>query len=177
MSLTVNQPEPGPSKFHGPTFLRLDLPGRGTQPALWRWAVATIVAIGLSLLACAGLAAIAAHLLPAIAGYGHFQFADYSKLTIIGVFTACIGWLFVTWITTSGRRLYLAFGVLATIVSLAPDLWIPHLGQPPAGVTTLAVMHIALGVITYPSMVLIAPQRTPQPNRRQPNQERAANVF
>jgi hypothetical protein len=152
-------PEMRTGTLIGPQFLTLDMPGRTRQPSLWRWIVGTLAAIGLSLAACAALAAIATHLFPSTVGYGHFQFSDYSKLTIIGVFAACVGWPFVIWITSRARRLYLWLGILATVLSLAPDLWILHLGQPAVGVATLAVMHIALGIITYGGMVLIAPQR------------------
>lgn len=145
--------------FVGPRFLGLDLPGLSRQPSLWRWIVGTVVAIGLSLAACAGLVVIATHLFPSTIGYGHFGFSDYSKLTIIGVFIACVGWPFVVAITSRARWLYLWLGILATVISLAPDLWILHLGQPVAGVATLAVMHVALGIVTYGAMVLIAPQR------------------
>jgi hypothetical protein len=146
----------------GPRFLYLDLPGRGHLPSAWRWIIGTIVAIALSLAACGALVVVAVHLFPATAGYGHFQFSDYSKLTIIGVFVACLGWPFVAWFTSRARWLYLWLGILATVVSLAPDLWILHLGQPAAGVATLAVMHVALGIVTYLAMVLIAPQRSTQ---------------
>jgi hypothetical protein len=152
------------------SILRLDMPGRSNQPAWWRWLIGTVVAIGLSLVACTGLVAIATRLVPSTIGYGHFAFSDYSKLTILGVFVACVGWPFVIWITSRARRLYLWLGILAVVVSLAPDLWILHLGQPAAGVATLAVMHVALGVITYAAMVLIAPQRSP---RSKPDHARA----
>ena len=152
-------PEPGGTTLVGPRFLGLDLPGRTRLPSVWRWILGTIVAIALSLAACAGLVAVAVRLFPSTAGYGHFTFGDYSKLTIIGVFAACVGWPFVVWITSRARWLYLWLGIVATVVSLAPDLWLLHLGQPATGVATLAVMHVALGVITYGAMVLIAPQR------------------
>ena len=121
--------------------------------------LATILAVGACLLVCFGLAHLAILLDPTLAGYGHFRFADYSRLTIIGVVVACIGWPVVTWFTTSARRLYLGLAIAATVVSLAPDLWILHLGQPAAGVATLVVMHFALAVVTFPAMVLLAPQR------------------
>lgn len=98
---------------------------------------------------------------PALSGYGHFQFADYSKLTIIGVVIACAGWPAVAWLTTSARRIYLWLAIIVTVLSLAPDLWILHLGQPAKGVFTLVLMHLALAVITFPAMVFIAPQRAP----------------
>lgn len=148
----------GPALFR---VLRLDFPRGSAQPRLWRWIVGTIVAIGASLLLCAGLAAAAIAADPSLAGYGHFQFADYAKLTILGVFAACVGWPILTWLTTSGRILYLWAAILVVLASLLPDLWILHLGQPVAGVLTLMLMHVGLGVITYPAMVFIAPQRRP----------------
>jgi hypothetical protein len=78
----------------------------------------------------------------ALSGYGHFQFTDYNKLTIIGVVIA--GWPVVAWLTTSARRLYLLSAIIVTILSLAPNLWILHLGQPGKGVLTLVAMHFAL---------------------------------
>ena len=149
-------------EFYGPSVLRLDLPRGSAQPAAWRWVLATIAAVAASLLACFGLAHSAILLFPPLASYEHFQFTDYSKLTIAGVVAACVGWPLIAWFSSYGRRLYLWLGVLATVVSLAPDAWILHLGQPPAGVITLGIMHVALGVITVAAMVLLAPQRAPR---------------
>jgi len=144
----------------GPRFLDLDLPAGKAQPVWWRWILATVVAVGGSLAACFGLARLGVILFPSTAGYGHFTFSDYSKLTIIGVLVACVAWPMVTLVTSRGRRLFLWLAVLVTVVSLAPDAWILHLGQPPAGVAVLVVMHFALAVITYPALVLIAPQNS-----------------
>jgi hypothetical protein len=149
-----------PTRFYGPSVLRLDLPRGGAQPAAWRWILATVLAVGASLLACLGLAYIAVVLYPDLAGYGHFQFGDYSRLTIIGVIGACVGWPVVAWFTTRARRLYLWLAIVVTVVSLAPDAWILHTGQPPAGVATLIAMHFALALITYPAMVFLAPQKS-----------------
>jgi hypothetical protein len=155
----VSTPRTSPTRYFGPLILRLDLPRGTAQPSVWRWILATILAVGASLLACFGLAHLAVVLDPALAGYGHFQFGDYSRLTIIGVIAACVGWPIVTWFTTSARRLYLWLAIAVTVVSLAPDAWILHLGQPAAGVATLVVMHFALAVVTFPAMVFVAPQR------------------
>ena len=144
---------------YGPAFLRLDLPRGSAQPSVWRWSVGTILAVAASLLACFGLAHLASALYPALASYEHFQFADYSKLTIAGVIAACIGWPVVAWFSTRARVLYLWLAIAVTVVTFAPDVWILHLGQPAVGVATLVVMHLALAVITYPAMVFIAPQR------------------
>jgi Family of unknown function (DUF6069) len=146
-------------RFFGPAILRLDLPRGTAQPRAWRWVLGTIVAVGASLLACFGLAHLAVAIDPALSGYGHFQFSDYSKLTIIGVVVACAGWPILAWLTTRAGWLYLWSAIIVTVVSLAPDLWILHLGQPMGGVFTLVLMHFALAIITFPAMVLIAPQR------------------
>jgi hypothetical protein len=149
-----------PARFYGPSFLRLDVPRGRAQPSAWRWILATGTAVGASLLACLGLAHLAIAAFPALAGYGHFTFGDYSRLTILGVLAACVGWPIVTWFTTSGRRLYLWLAIAVTVVSLAPDAWILYLGQPAAGVATLVAMHVALAVITYPAVVFLAPQKS-----------------
>jgi hypothetical protein len=144
--------------FYGPSILRLDLPRGTAQPAASRWALATIAAVAVSLLACFALASAAILLFPQLSTYEHFQFGDYSKLTVLGVVAACVGWPVVAWFSSNGRRLYLWLGVLATVVSLAPDVWILHQGQPLIGVVTLAVMHVALGVATVAAILLLAPQ-------------------
>lgn len=147
------------ASFVGPAFLRFDLPRGSAQPRAWRWIVATMVSVAFSLAVCLVVARVASALDPALAGYGHFQFSDYSRLTILGVLGACIGWPIVCWLTTSAARFYLWAAIAVVLVSLAPDLWIWHLGQPAGGVLALMVMHIGLGIVTYPAMVLIAPQR------------------
>jgi hypothetical protein len=139
-------------------WLALDLPAGRAQPGAVRWVVATILAIGLSLAACRLLVIAGVALFPSTAGYGHFQFGDYAKLTIIGVLGASIAWPVVTFLTTRGSRLYLWLAIAVTVVGLAPDAWILHQGQPAAGVAVLVAMHFALAVITYPVLVFIAPQ-------------------
>jgi Family of unknown function (DUF6069) len=146
-------------EFIGPTVLRLDLPRGRAQPSWWRWILGTAVAIGGSLLICFVLVKLASTVDLGIAGYQHFEFSDYSRLTIIGVLAACVGWPVVTLLTTSARRIYLWAAIIVVVVSLAPDAWILHLGQPAAGIATLAAMHIGLGLVAYPAMVFIAPQR------------------
>ena len=140
-------------------FARLDLPRGTAQPSLARVLVATVVAVAGSMLACWLLAAAAVHLDPSLQGYDHFKFADYAKLGIPGVVVACAAWPVVTWFSSRARRIFLLLAVLVTVASFAPDLWIGIHGQPAAGVWTLVLMHVALLVVTYPALVLIAPQR------------------
>jgi hypothetical protein len=124
-----------------------------------RLAVSIVVAVGLSILACWGIAAVGVAIVPSMAGYEHFQFVDYSKLTIIGVVIAGLAWPVATLLSSDARRLYLLSAVVVVVVSFAPDLWILHGGQPIFGVAVLMVMHCALGVVTYPVIVYGAPQR------------------
>lgn len=138
---------------------RIDLPQGAAQPSVPRFILATIVAVAGSLIACWLLAAGAELLVPSTRGYEHFQFPDYAKLTIIGVVIACLAWPVVTWFSSSARRVFFVLAVLVTIASFAPDVWIGIHGQPAAGVLTLVLMHVALLAVTYPALVLIAPQR------------------
>jgi hypothetical protein len=151
--------EPARVRTVGPQFLSLDLPVGSAQPSWWRWIVATVVAVGASLAACFGLARLGVALFPSTAGYAHFAFSDYARLTVVGVLAACIAWPIVTLVTTRAGRLFFWLAVIVTIVSLAPDAWILHQGQPTDGVAVLIAMHFALALITYPALVFIAPQR------------------
>jgi hypothetical protein len=47
--------------------------------------------------------------------------------------------------------------VLVTLVLWLPDLYILVRGQPPRAVAVLMVMHLAIALITYNSLVRIAP--------------------
>jgi hypothetical protein len=135
---------------------RLDFAPKHRQPTAIRLVIAIAVSIGGSLAADAVLVAIGTRIFPSTKGYVHFQFADYGKLTIIGVAIACIGWPVVTRITSSPRWMFLRLAVLTTIVLWAPDLWILHKGQPGEAVGVLMVMHLAIALVTYNALVHIA---------------------
>jgi hypothetical protein len=141
------------------SFLRIDFPLGHAQPSVWRWLLATLIAVAGSVAACGVLVIVGESAFPATIGYVHFQFADYGKLTIIGVLFACCAWPFVTLVSSRARRLFLILAVLVTLVSFAPDAWILHEGQPAEAVSILIAMHVALAVITYPALVFVAPQR------------------
>jgi hypothetical protein len=138
---------------------RIDLPRGTAQPSLPRFVLATVVALAGSLLACFLLAGAAQLLDPATRGYDHFRFADYGKLTVLGVLIACLAWPVVAWFSSRARRVFLVLALLVTLASFVPDVWIGIHGQPAAGVLTLVLMHVALLVVTYPALVLLAPQR------------------
>lgn len=138
--------------------LRIDLPLGRAQPALWRVVLATAVAIAGSIAACALLAWLGPVLFPRTTGYEHYEFGDYAKLTTIGVVAAGIAWPLVTLVSTHASRLYLWLAVIVTVGSFVPDLWIWAKGQDPEGVFVLVLMHLAVAAVTYPAIVLIAPQ-------------------
>jgi hypothetical protein len=138
-------------------MVKIDFAPAHRQPRLINLVVATVVALVGSLAADAAIVAIATHLFPHTKHYPHFMFADYSKLTVIGVVGACIGWPIVTRISSSPRWVYSRAAVLVTLVLLLPDVYILLQGQPAKAVGALMVMHVAIAVVTYFSMVLLAP--------------------
>jgi hypothetical protein len=142
-------------------LVRLDFAPAHEQPSGARLAVATVVALAASLLADALLVAIAQAALPATKGYEHFQFADYAKLTVIGVLIACVAWPVTTRITSAPRWMFLRMAVLVTLVLWLPDAWILIKGQPANAVAVLFVMHVAIALVTYSALVRLAPVRTP----------------
>jgi hypothetical protein len=133
------------------------------QPLAISACAATLVAIAGSLAADALCVVIGQAVFPATKGYAHFQFADYSKLTVIGVLIACAAWPVVTRITSAPRWLFLRMAIAVTLVLWLPDAYILAQGQPPRAVAVLFVMHLAIAVVTYASLVLIAPVRPPAP--------------
>lgn len=137
----------------------IDLPAGAAQPRLFRFVLATAIAVLLSLVACAVLAAIGTAVFPTTVGYEHFRFNDYAKLTIVGVVFASFGWPAASFLASRARRLYLVLAVVVSIVALAPDAWILYQGQSGQAVLVLVAMHVALAIITYTSLVVIAPQR------------------
>ena len=144
-------------------YFRIDTPGARSQPLARRFLVATAVAVVGSVAACAIVAQVWMLADPATRGYEHFRFADYTKLTVIGVVIACLGWPIAAALSSRARRLYLWAAYAVTIVSFAPDVWILLHGQSPSGVLGLAVMHVVVAVATYYAVVLIAQQRDRTP--------------
>lgn len=131
------------------------------QPSATRLLLASVLALGGSLLADAILVAIGTTIFPSTKGYGHFQFSDYGRLTVIGVVVACIGWPIVTRLSTRPRRLYFVAAVLVTLVLFLPDVFILVQGQPPRAVAVLLTMHLAIALVTYNAMVRLAPVAPP----------------
>ncbi len=126
-------------------------------PSPVRLFLATLVALGGSLLADWLLVKLGTHVFPSTRGFVHFQFDDYARLTIIGVVIACAGWPLATTVTSQPRRLYLQAAVAITIVLLLPDAYIWHNGASGQAVFVLVWMHLAIAVVTYNVVVRVAP--------------------
>jgi hypothetical protein len=135
---------------------RVDLAPAHRQPSSLHVAIATVASVAGSLAADAILVVIGQAIFPSTKGYVHFQFSDYSKLTIIGVLIACAAWPIVTRVSSAPRWLFFRLAIAVTLVLWLPDLYILHLGQPVQAVAVLMVMHLAIAVVTYNCLVHIA---------------------
>ena len=135
---------------------RVDFDPAHRQPAAIRVVVALVVAVIGSLAVDALLVVMGQAVFPSTKGYGHFQFADYAKLTVIGVIIACVAWPVVTWISSAPRWLFFRLAILVTLVLWLPDLWILLRGAPVKAVAVLVVMHLAIALVTYNALVHLA---------------------
>lgn len=104
------------------SLTRVDFSPRHRQPPASQVLLATVTAIAGSLAADAILVAIGEAVFPATRGYVHFQFADYARLTVIGVIIACTAWPVVTRVSSAPRWLFCRLAVLVTLVLWLPDL-------------------------------------------------------
>jgi hypothetical protein len=147
---------------------RLDFAPQHRQPAAGRVVLATLVSLVGSLAVDALLVVIGQAVFPSTKGYPHFQFSDYSKLTVIGVIIACVAWPVTTRITSAPRWMFLRMAILVTLVLWLPDLYILHGGAPGAAVAVLMVMHLAIALITYNVLVRLAPIRPEEATSREP---------
>jgi hypothetical protein len=138
---------------------RVDWTPSRRQPALEWVAIATLIAIAASLLADALLVAAGIALFPATAGYEHFRFDDYAKLTVIGVVIGCAGWPVTTRITSAPRWLFSRLAMLITLVLFLPDVWLLMHHQPLDAVAVLMTMHVAVALTTYHVVVRVAPAK------------------
>ncbi len=140
-------------------LVHLDFAPHHQQPSTGRVLLAAVVSVLGSLFADALLVVLAQALWPSTKGYAHFQFADYSKLTIIGVLIACVAWPVTTRITSQPRWMFFRMAILVTLVLWLPDVYILMQGQPAKAVGTLFVMHLAIALVTYNALVHLAPVR------------------
>jgi hypothetical protein len=143
-------------------FVKVDFAPVHRQPSALRVLLATAVALVGSLVADAAIVAIGQAAFPSTKGYGHLQFSDYSKLTVIGVLIACAGWPIVTRISSAPKWLFFRLAIVVTLVLLLPDLYILKQGQPTKAVGVLMVMHLAIALVTYNTLVNLAPVGPPK---------------
>ena len=148
--------EAPPSLGRARELARLDFAPAHRQPSALRVAIATAVSVAGSLAADAILVVIGEAVFPSTKGYVHFQFSDYSKLTVIGVLIACAAWPIVTRISSAPRWLFFWMAIAVTLVLWLPDLYILHMGQSVRAVIVLMVMHLAIALVTYNCLVHIA---------------------
>ena len=137
-------------------LVRVDFAPAHRQPPASLVLAAAVVSIVGSLGADALLVAIGERIFPSTKGYGHFQFSDYAKLTVIGVIIACVAWPIVTRISSAPRWLFFRQAILVTLVLWLPDLYILYRGAPGRAVAVLMVMHVAIALVTYNCLVHIA---------------------
>lgn len=154
---------------------RVDLAPRHRQPGTAAVIVATLVAIGGSLLADAIVVAVGESLFPSTVGYVHFRFFDYATLTIIGVLIASAGWPIVTRISSDPRWLFSRLAVAVSAVLFLPDAYLVWAGQSPKAVGVLAVMHVAIAVVTYQALVRVSPATSGRRLRRPAQNRPRAN--
>jgi hypothetical protein len=140
-------------------LLKVDFAPAHRQPSTARLVLATVVSLVGSLALDAALVAIGQAVFPSTKGYVHFQFSDYSKLTIIGVVIACAAWPVVTRISSAPRWLFFRLAIVVTLVLFLPDLYILKQGQPARAVAVLMCMHLAIALVTYNALVHLAPVR------------------
>jgi len=140
-------------------YFSIDLPWGKRQPALGRFLTGAAVSVIASLAACAVIVAVGTAIFPATAGYEHFRFLDYAKLTVPGVVAASLAWPMVTLLSSRALRLFAWLTVAVTVGGMAPDAWILLRGDSPDAVLVLVAMHLALAAVTFPALVFLAPQR------------------
>jgi hypothetical protein len=140
-------------------LVRVDFAPAHRQPSGLRVVVASVLSVVGSLAGDALLVKIGTAVFPSTKGFVHFQFSDYAKLTIIGVVIACLAWPIVTRISSAPRWLFFRMAIAVTLVLWLPDLYIFVRGEPGRAVAVLALMHLAIAVITYNCLVRIAKVR------------------
>ena len=138
---------------------RVDFEPSHQQPTPPSLLVATAVAIVGALVADAALVAFGESVFPWTRGYQHYQFGDYSKLTVVGVIIACVAWPIVTRITSHPRWVFFRMAIVVSAVLLLPDVAILARGDSAAAVLVLVLMHVAIAVVTYQALTRLAPER------------------
>jgi hypothetical protein len=146
---------------HALSLFRVDFAPTSGQPSPWRVGLATALSVGGSLLVDALLVIAGTAAFPSTKGYSHFHFADYARLTVIGVIIACAAWPVVTRVTSAPKWLFFRLAILVTLVLFVPDLWLLSKGQSPTAVAILMTMHVGIALVTYNVLVRVAAVKMP----------------
>jgi hypothetical protein len=122
-----------------------------------RVVMATLLAIGASIAVDAGLVWLGTAITPSIVHYSHFRILDYGSLTVVGIAAAGVAWAIASRLVASPRAFFFRLAIVVTLVLLLPDVWLLFRHEPPRAVAVLMCMHVAIAVITYWLLVLVAP--------------------
>jgi hypothetical protein len=93
--------ELSPLVDRGLRLVRVDFAPAHRQPSGLRVAAALALSVAGSLAVDALLVTLGEAVFPSTKGFGHFQFSDYAKLTVIGVVIAGLAWPVVTRISSA----------------------------------------------------------------------------
>jgi len=138
-------------------WARVDFPDPVRPATTFSVVVATLVALLVSLGADALLVFVGHEAFPSTAHYSHFAFFDYGSLTAIGVVGAGATWAAVTRISSAPRWLLARLALVVSVLLLLPDLWLLAKHEPVGGVGILMCMHVVIAVVTFFSLVWLAP--------------------
>jgi Family of unknown function (DUF6069) len=135
---------------------RLDLQRLSNRPGTSRIVLAGLVSVAASVLACVILVAIGKAAFTDGGSFGPFHFGTYAPLAILGVIGATIGWAILVQASSQPRWVLGRAAVAVTVILLIPDfLLLPT--NPTGPVVTLMAMHLAIAVLTYGALLLVAP--------------------
>jgi hypothetical protein len=147
-------------------WARVDFPDPVRPAKTSSVVVATLVALVVSLIADALLVFVGREAFPSSAHYSHFAFFDYGSLTAIGVLGAGATWAAVTKISSAPRWLLARLALVVSVLLLLPDLWLLAKHEPVGGVGILMCMHVVIAVVTFFSLVWLAPEGRATPVSR-----------
>lgn len=126
-------------------------------PSGRRIALVTVLSALVSLVVNAALVWLATAFDPSLQHFSHFRLADYGALTVIGVAGAGVAWFLATRNFTTPRRTFFRVAVVVMVVLWIPDVWLLIKHEPTRAVVFLIIMHVAVALITYNFLVLLAP--------------------
>lgn len=148
-------------------WLRIDVRAPATAPSFARVALWGLLAVFLSLVVNALLVKLGETWEPSLHHFSHFRFVDYSILTFVGVGAACVAWSVTIRSTQSPRWLFFRMAIVVVVLAWLPDLWLLARHEPVRGVAILALMHVAVALLTYNLLVRGAPSTNSPDNNSQ----------